>query len=136
MLQEYSRCILAEVSSSYKLFYFYKKIQNLGSKLNVLGHKSNLSGVSLRTCLDATVPFHSPVQTALLLLFLIREEAIFTTETVTQWKDTHFTKQALSLLDITEFFFFRAVEQKKQAIKSVYLFLSAIYRIIHGCHLN
>ena len=97
---------------------------------------TRVSEVSLRTCLDATVPFHSPVQTALFLLFLNREEAIFTTETVTQWKDTHFTKQALSLLGITEFFFFRAAEQKKQAIKSVYLCLSAIYHMIHGRYLN
>ena len=52
---------------------------------------------TLRACLDATVPFRSPIQIALFLPFRNGEKPIFTAETVAERNGPIFGKQALSL---------------------------------------
>jgi len=50
--------------------------------------------LNLRACLAATVPFRSPTQMALFLLFQ-NGEVIFTAKTAAQWNGTGVAKQAL-----------------------------------------
>ena len=50
----------------------------------------------VRACLDATVPFRSPIQIDLFLPFQNGRKPIFTAETVAQRNGPIFAKQALS----------------------------------------
>ena len=78
---------MGEGSSSIASFSIFHSIHGIG--VNFVAKRL------LRACLDATVPFRSPIQISLFLPFQNGKNALFTVETVAERNGPIFAKQAL-----------------------------------------